>query len=100
MKVIKIKKINYVDEYQLNIEFSDGTSQTVDFKPFLKGSTHPEIRKFLDLKKFKQFAIRDGELMWGDFDLIFPIMDLYENTLNHCDGELAVSKPRFSSGGR
>ena len=22
-----------------------------------------------------------GELMWGDFDLIFPIMDLYQNSI-------------------
>jgi hypothetical protein len=81
-KQLKIKKANLIVEYMLRISFSDGHEQLVDFGPFLKKSLHPEIRKFLNLKLFKRFTIENGELMWGDFDLIFPIMDLYENKLD------------------
>jgi hypothetical protein len=40
----------------------------------------------LDPVRFSQFELRHGELVWGDYDLCFPIMDLYNNTLLH-DGE-------------
>ena len=26
--------------------------------------------------------VGNGKLMWGDYDLIFPIIDLYENNLD------------------
>jgi hypothetical protein len=32
----------------------------------------------LDESKFKQFLILDGNLNWNDYDLIFPIADLYQ----------------------
>jgi hypothetical protein len=39
------------------------------------------IRAYLDPDRFAQFAIRDGDLMWGDYELCFPVADLYENTI-------------------
>jgi hypothetical protein len=29
------------------------------------------------LKKFKSFHIENGDLMWGDYEMIFPITDLH-----------------------
>ena len=78
---IKIKAIKHVGKYKLNIVYSDGKEQTVDFESFLRHSQHSEIQKYLNLKKFKDFTLKDGELMWGDFDLIFPIIDHYKNTI-------------------
>ena len=80
-KTIRIVRAEYLGAYKLHLFFSDGKEQVVDFNPFLENSRHPEIRKFISPKKFKQFTVENGELMWGDFDLIFPIMDLYENKL-------------------
>lgn len=95
-KLLKIDKAEHAGEYRLMLSFSDGKEQTVDFGPFLENSRNPEIRKFLKPKNFKSFKLEDGDLMWGDFDLIFPIMDLYENRLEHGLSEVAgaVSKPR------
>jgi hypothetical protein len=31
---------------------------------------------------FMTFRIEDGNLMWGDFDLVFPIVDLYEKNID------------------
>lgn len=81
-RVLKIIKAEHLDGHVLKLLFSDGTEQEIDFKPFLERSRHPEIRKFLSPQRFKQFSLQDGELMWGDFDLIFPIIDLYKNRLD------------------
>ena len=81
MKTIQIEGAKHIGGHRLMIEFSDGKSQTVDFGHFLENALHPEIRKYLDPKQFRRFKIENGDLMWGDFDLIFPIKDLYENKL-------------------
>ena len=80
-KIIKLISVTYLKEFKLNLIFADGVSQLVDFKPFLESSSHAEVKKYLNLKKFKKFNFENNELMWGDFDLIFPIIDLYENNL-------------------
>ncbi len=81
-KTIKIESAKYIGKYMIHFYFSDGVEQVVNFGPFLENSRHPEIRSFLSPKKFRQFSIQSGELMWGDFDLIFPIMDIYQNNLS------------------
>ncbi len=81
MKVIKITNVKYLKDYTLEITFNDGKSQKIDFQPFLKNSQHPEILKYLNHELFKQYEIIDGDLIWNDYDLIFPIWDLYQNTI-------------------
>lgn len=82
LKQIKIAHVKQVGHYALQIEFSDRKTQVVDFEPFLQKSVHPEVRKFLNPQKFKNFKVIDGDLMWGDYDMIFPIHDLYNNSIN------------------
>lgn len=81
MKPIKIIKVKLLEDYKLSIVFSNKKTQVVDFEPFLKQSSHSEVRKYLEKKYFKKFHIKDGDLMWGDYDLIFPIADLYKNQI-------------------
>lgn len=81
MKSIKIIRVSLYERYKLEINFSDKKKQVVDFEPFLKQSSHAEVRKYLERKYFKKFQIKNGDLMWGDFDLIFPIEDLYKNQI-------------------
>ena len=78
---IQIRNAIHMGKYKLKLIFSDGKKRIVNFEPFLKNSLHPEIRKYLKKERFKNFSIENGDLMWGDFDLIFPIVDLYENQL-------------------
>jgi len=33
---------------------------------------------YLDESKFKEYKIIDGNLNWNDYDMIFPIEDLYQ----------------------
>jgi hypothetical protein len=78
---IDVENVTYLEGYKLEIYFSDGHVQTVDFEPFLKRSIHPEIRKYLNLDLFKQFRIVNGQLDWNDYDLCFPLEDLYNGTI-------------------
>lgn len=41
----------------------------------------PTIRKYLSEEQFKDFKIKDGNLDWNDFDMCFPIADLYRNSI-------------------
>lgn len=81
-KVVRIEAVRLVSGYKLGIRFSDGHVSTVDFGPFLKASEHPSIRAYLDLKRFKEFTLEDGVLHWNDFDLVFPMAELYEGRIN------------------
>ena len=76
--LIEIKSAVYIGDYAIRIIFTDGVNRLVDFKSFLETSYHPSIRKYLVEKKFKEFEIIDGNLNWNDYDLIFPIYDLYQ----------------------
>lgn len=80
-KRIQILKARYLKEYTLELIFSDKKIQLVDFRVFLESATNPEISKYLKIINFKKFKLVDGDLMWGDFDLLFPIMDLYRNRI-------------------
>jgi hypothetical protein len=78
---INIVAAEYLGRYQLRLTFDDGSLQKVDFQPFLAASLHPQIRGFLDLEKFMVFRLEYGDLVWGDYELCFPISDLYDNQI-------------------
>ena len=78
---IAITSAEQVGPYVLHLRFSDGASQGIDFEPFLSASHNPLIRKYLDPAQFARFEVVHGDLLWNDYDLCFPIADLYENHL-------------------
>ncbi|MCB1764665.1 MAG: DUF2442 domain-containing protein [Candidatus Competibacteraceae bacterium] len=80
---INIVAAESVSDYRLRLLFDDGMEQTVDFKPFLTHAHHPDLRSYLDPAQFSTFRIEYGDLVWGDYDLCFPIIDLYWNQLEH-----------------
>ncbi len=79
--LIDIVEADYVAPYKIHLWFNDGTKKCVDFEPFLNTSSHPEIRKYLDINLFKHFSIAHGRLDWNDYDLCFPVQDLYEGKI-------------------
>ena len=82
MKLIKIEKAKYLSGHKISFLFSDKTRQEVDFSNFLNRSTHPEIRKYLDISLFKKFRVINGEIDWNDFDMCFPVYDLYKGKID------------------
>jgi hypothetical protein len=81
--VINVVSAEIVGDLRLKIGFDDGVEQIVDFKPFLMASCHPDIRAWSAPERFAQFRIEYGELVWGDYDLCFPVIDLYRNRIEH-----------------
>jgi hypothetical protein len=81
-KVVQNESARFVAPYKLRLRFDDGHENIVDFGPFLKNSEHPSVRAYLDLKRFKNFTVEDGVLHWNDFDLVFPMADLYEGKIS------------------
>lgn len=79
--MVSVSKAKMVGDYVLRIFFSDGARGDVDFGPFLTSSTNPMIRKYLDLDLFQSFTVQNGDLFWNEYDLCFPVADLYENTI-------------------
>lgn len=68
-------------EHALRLSFSDGAVKDVDFGPFLAQSLNPATRKYLDRKAFGAFRLEWGNLVWGDFEMVFPVSDLYAGTI-------------------
>lgn len=86
-QLISVEQADYLDEYKIRLLFNDGTMQIIDLKNFILSSLNPHINKYQDIELFKQFQITDGDLEWNDYDLCFPIADLYENrNLGNNDG--------------
>ena len=75
---VDIVRVDHMERYRLELTFSDGHVSSVDFEPFLRASLNPGTRRFLDEKRFKSFALTHGNLVWGDYEMCFPIEDLYE----------------------
>jgi len=77
-QVVAIVEVRHLGNYMLHLRFTDGHETGVDFAPFLHASQHPDVRKYLDDGQFARYQVEHGNLMWGDFDLLFPLADLYK----------------------
>lgn len=89
--MLNITDAKLLDGYRIALLFDDSHQQIVDFSPFLSSSHHPCIRAYLDPVLFERFELRHGELVWGVFDLCFPMVDLYNNNFLHDGEHLAVA---------
>jgi hypothetical protein len=78
-QLIAIVQVEYMGDYKIRLVFNDEKIQIIDFHNFIVSSYNPNILKYKDLELFQQFSITDGDLEWNDYDLCFPIADLYEN---------------------
>ena len=81
--IVTIVDATYIEGYKLDIQFSDGTHRQVDFENFLKSAKHPLTRSYLDLPKFQQFRVVNGDLDWNDLELCVPIHQLYNGKVVH-----------------
>ena len=78
---INLRSATQSGPYRIRLVFDDSHVQEVDFQPFLVHSHHPEIRAYLEPTRFAGFRLAYGELVWGDYELCFPIMNLYRNAI-------------------
>ena len=78
---LEITEAKYVSGYKILLTFNDGTVRVMDFGPFLAKARNPDTTDYRDLKKFNSFRIEHGDLVWGDFQMIFPIADLHRGEI-------------------
>lgn len=79
--VVDIVRAEYIKDYRISFEFSDNVRQLIDFEPFLKASQNPMTKKYLDKQMFQDFTIEYGDIVWNDYEMCFPIWDLYNGKL-------------------
>ena len=80
-KYLEIIEATYVEGYKLHLVFNDGTKRVMDFARFLRQARNPMLTQYRQLRKFRSFHLHQGDLMWGDYEMIFPIMDLYRGEI-------------------
>ena len=80
-KIIYIVNAKALGNYTIQIEFNDGVERFVNFFSFLTNSQHKSIKKYLNEELFNSFSIIDGNLIWQDYEMIFPLADLYEGKI-------------------
>lgn len=78
---IDVKATEHLGGHTLRITFSDGHISTVDFAPFVFGDHSPDITDYQNEKLFLEYEIKSDNLNWHDYKMIFPVEDLYQNTL-------------------
>ena len=82
MNSLLVSNAKHVADFKIEIEFSDHKKRVVDFESFLLTHSHPQFNKYREQKNFLRFKIENGNLVWGkDWDLIFPVSDLYSGKL-------------------
>ena len=74
---LSVEKAEYIDGYRLSLTFNDAKKIVVDFGHFILSSGHPDIKKYRDLNLFKSYTLNEGDLEWNDYELAFPVCDLY-----------------------
>ena len=79
--ILEIVQATHQGEYRIELTFSDGVVQMVDFEPFLRAAKNPMARKYLDFKAFQSFSLDNGDLQWNDFELCFQLENLYNNSI-------------------
>ena len=83
MMNLAISSAKYVRPLSIELQFSDGSSRTVNVGEFIRKHPHPQYNRYLDEKKFKQFKIEMGNVVWGkNWDLVFSVEDLYRGVLS------------------
>ena len=74
---LAITEAKHVSDYKIRLTFNDGLVRVMDFEPFLRKARNPDLTQYRQLRKFKNFRLHYGNLMWGDYEMIFPIADLH-----------------------
>lgn len=79
--ILNIEEVKYIKLYVLELHFNDGSVQSVDFAPFLLKQQNPTLVKYKIFENFKSFTLKHGDLVWGDYEMCFPIWDLHQGKI-------------------
>lgn len=83
MKAISVTAATYLGGYKLEVVFDDSSKKTIDLEGFFKNHSHPQYNKYKKEENFRKFKIENGNIVWGkNWDMIFPVWDLYKGRIN------------------
>lgn len=77
MAGIRVESACHLGSFQIKLVFSDGVIRVVDFGDFLRSFNHPDYDIYLDEECFGKFVLRDGNIDWNDYHMIFSVESLY-----------------------
>ena len=79
--ILYIEDAKYIENHKIYLKFNDGKENILDFQDFIFNSQHPDIQKYKDINRFKDFHLDHGDIEWNDYELAFPVYDLYRNKI-------------------
>jgi hypothetical protein len=71
-----IRKAEYLGEYNIRIDFEDGSTGVADLSDYPDENT--VFRPFRDLSYFMKFRVEYGTIVWGEGELDIAPETLYE----------------------
>jgi len=98
---LTITSIEPVRGHVLRFRFSDGHSNEVDFKPWMARLPTEEEQTYLKPTKFKKYSNHLGHaIMWGEYDIIFPLEAVYHGAPDLLAEGVPVLGPGKNTGKR
>ena len=92
---LSIKSIEHVRGHKLRFSFSDGHTNVVDLKPWIESLPTEEEHAYLKPSKFKNYINHLGHaIMWGEYDIIFPLVAVYHGDPDLLEEGVPMSKPK------
>jgi hypothetical protein len=64
MKLIRIKSVEPLKNFTVNLEFTDGTKREIDLEPFLRGKVFEPLRNNSDAFRAVKVDERMGTIVW------------------------------------
>jgi hypothetical protein len=61
LSLIRVVDVEYLKDYTMRLEFSDGVQKTIDFYPLLNGKIFEPLK---DKDKFTQFGLNSWTIEW------------------------------------
>ncbi len=80
--ILLIERAKYLSEFKIKLGFSNGKSKIVNYKYFLHENAHPSLKKYLKISEFKKFKVLNGNLNWNNYEMVFPIEQLYKGKVD------------------
>jgi hypothetical protein len=75
-KLIRVVKVEPLDDFQVRLTFEDDTVKVKDLEAYLHGPIFKEIRE--DRSKFRAMQIEGGTIVWGNGADIDPDVLYYD----------------------
>jgi hypothetical protein len=81
--MIRVIRADYLNDYVIGFEFSDGKQTKVDFYPFLSMPYQNNcVSKYLDKSLFECYQIIDErDIAWNNYEMCFRFEEIYSGII-------------------